>query len=362
MRPHPTYNRFNALKILAYSDRLRQVAKGEEPYPIDWHIYPSNVCNHKCTWCMFRQPAAGDGKVEQFDFRVKLSGDLLMRAVEDAARTGARLVHFSGGGEPLLNSHTMVAMSLARERGLKVAMSTNGRLLRPEHAALVDYMRVSLNAGTAKQHWKTNHGSDEKDPGDWQTIMDRIRDSLPARAGDFGLGFVVDHENFSDIYPFCGVAAALGVDFVHIRPAFYYEGDKDRATRAAMPYALKECERAKADFGDRVAIFSITDRFDGYWSPRTYDRCRAVWTGICLRATGDFAVCQDRTDLTFGLDPSYAKGATFEEVWHSDEHRRVVEAIHAGGQLDRCPRCVWNKRNEIIDACFVRDDMRMEMV
>jgi MoaA/NifB/PqqE/SkfB family radical SAM enzyme len=353
---HPVYHRFNSLKILAYSERLQQIAEGKWPYPIDWHIYPSNICNHKCTWCMFRQNG------EQANFPVKLSRELLLRAVEDAARTGGKLVHFSGGGEPLLNRYTPEAIQSAQEAGLKVALSTNGRLLRPEIAALVDYIRVSLNAGTKEQHWKTNHGADARDPGDWEEILKRIKECAPHKRQDIGLAFVVDYDNWPDIYPFCQVAAECKVDFVHIRPAFYYEPEEDKRTRECMPNAFAECERAKQDFGDKIAIFAITEKFEGYWSPRSYDRCLAVLTGICLRATGDFAVCQDRTDLIFGTNPSYKAGASFEEVWHSEQHRAVVASIVAGGELDKCPRCVWNKRNEIIRYVFMEDAMRLSMV
>ena len=353
---HPVYNRFNSLKILHYGEsHLEPIARGELPFPIDWHIYPSNVCNHKCTWCMFRQNG------EQFNFRVKLPRELLLRAVKDAARAGARLIHFSGGGEPLLNKHTPEAMELAKSLGVSVAMSTNGRLLTPEIAGLVDYIRVSLNAGTKEQHWRTNHGSDERDPGDWETILENIRAAVPCKRQDFGLGFVVDHENWNDIYPFCAVAAAVGVDFVHIRPGFYYEPEKDALVRQAMPHAVVECDRAKRDFGHIVDIYSITEKFEGYWSPKSYSQCHAVKTGICLRATGDFAVCQDRTDLTFGTKPNYALGAAFEDVWGSEEHRAVMDRICAGDELDKCPRCVWNKRNEIIQDVYIDDKMRMDL-
>ncbi len=63
-------------------------------------------------------------------------------------RSGAR-GDFEGGGEPLINKHTLEALRLANDLGIKTAMSTNGRLLTPEIAASVDYLRVSLNAGTA---------------------------------------------------------------------------------------------------------------------------------------------------------------------------------------------------------------------
>ncbi|MGE0289045.1 MAG: radical SAM protein [Bradyrhizobium sp.] len=347
------YHRFNSLKILVHADRLREAAAGGMPYPIDWHIYPSNLCNHTCEFCIFIQNG------EQKKHAVQLPKPLLLRAIDDAARTGARLVHFSGGGEPLINKATPEAMARAQGHGLKVALSTNGRLLTPDIASLVDYIRVSLNAGTEAQHTTTNHAGDGE--SDWHAILDAIRAAVPHKRRDFGLGFVVTHQNYEDIYEFCRVAADLGVDFVHIRPGFYYDAELDDATRRIMTVALGLSEAARGAFGHRVQIFAITDKFDGYWSPRTYDRCRAVLTGTCLTATGDFAVCQDRTDLRFGAE--YRTGAAFEDVWRSDEHRRLVDSIVSPGVLDTCPRCVWNKRNELIDTVFSdRDPMRLEMV
>lgn len=350
------YNRFQSTKILAYAERsLLPITRGEEPYPIEWVVYPSNVCNHACVWCMFRQNG------EQFgDNRKILSRELLLRFVDDAARLGGSVLQFEGGGEPLINTHTLEALQLANDLGIKTAMSTNGRLLTPDVAASVDYLRVSLNAGTAAQHHKTNHAGAGK--GDFDEIVRRIRAAVPHKRGDIGLAFVIDADNYRDILPFCHVAAELGVDFVHLRPAFWYSPEEDARVREIMPDALWRCALAKQELAQTpLAIFSITDKFAGYWTPRQYARCRAVWTGAVLRATGDFAVCKDRTDLAYGA--AYAHGATFEDVWHSEERRALIARIHDGadGELSACPRCVWGPRNLAIDA-LERDDIRLALI
>lgn len=350
-------NRFNAYKLLAYPDRLTEIVQGATPMPIEWVVYPSNVCNHACVWCMFRQNG------EQFgENRVTLSRELLLRFVCDAARLGGSVIQFEGGGEPLINKHTLEALELANALGIKTAMSTNGRLLSPDVARAVDYLRISLNAGTSAQHHRTNHAGEGK--GDWDDIIERIAAAVPAKRQDISLAFVLDTDNYTDIPAFVDLAAELGVDFVHIRPAFWYDPEQDARVRAIMPAALALCAEAQARHaGGRLDIFAITEKFDGYWSPRTYHACRAVWTGVVLRATGDFAVCKDRTDLVWGRQPSYKAGAAFEECWRSDERRALLSRIHdgEGGELSACPRCVWGKRNEIIDA-WERDDVRIALV
>lgn len=359
------FHRFQSLKILAHYDRLEAITRGEMPYPIDWHVYPSNICDHACGFCMFIQNG------EQANFHVKLAREVLLRAVRDAANTDARLIHFSGGGEPLLNRHTLEAMrdaqylSTARQavggKPLKVALSTNGTHLTPAVARAVDYIRVSLNAGTRAQHTATNHAGQPNHPGDFDRIVENIRAAVPAKRGDIGMAFVVEHENYQDIPAFCALAAELGVDFVHIRPGFYYDATFDQAVRGVMEAAHRLCEEAKRTYGERVRIFAINEKFEGYWTPRTYHACRAVLTGVCLRATGDFAVCQDRTDLTFGS--GYGAGESFESVWASDEHRAIVATIHdgEGGELGKCPRCVWHTRNLAL-AAVENDDLRIALV
>ncbi len=354
-----TLDRFQSLKILRHYDKLEAITRGEAPYPIEWVVYPSNVCNHSCVWCMFRQNG------EQFGVnRVTLPRATLLRFVEDAARLGGTVIQFEGGGEPLINKHTLEALRLANSLGIKTAMSTNGRLLTPEVAACVDYLRISLNAGTAEQHWKTNHGSDESDAGDWDEIISRIAAAVPAKRQDISLGYVLDADNYTDIPAFCDLAAALGVDFVHIRPAFWFDAREDARVRAIMPAALALCQEAQARHaGDTLKIFAITDKFEGYWTPRTYHACRAVWTGVVLRATGNFAVCKDRTDLVWGDSPNYKRGATFEDCWHSDERQALIARIHdgAGGELGACPRCVWGGRNTLLNA-IETDELRIALV
>jgi MoaA/NifB/PqqE/SkfB family radical SAM enzyme len=305
---------------------------------------------------MFRQNG------EQANFPDILPRETLLRFVRDAVRLDGTVVQFEGGGEPLINKHTSEALGLCNLLGIKSALSTNGRLLTPEIAAKVDYLRVSLNAGTPEQHTKTNHGGEG--PGDWDKIVEALARSLPHRRQDAGLAFVADHENYQDVVPFVKLAADLGADFVHIRPAFYYDPEKNQAVRDTMPVLFAECEEAKALYGDRVQVFAINEKFDGYWTAKSYERCRAVWTGVVLRATGDFAVCKDRTDLVWGKTPSYSDGATFESCWHSEERRALVETLHGslGGELLNCPRCVWNTRNQVIEEVFINDSMRLAMV
>jgi len=290
------------------------------------------------------------------DIKAQLPADTLLRAVNDAARTGARLIHFSGGGEPLLNPHVLEACQLATDLGLGVALSTSGSFLTPEYARAVDYLRVSLNAGTPEIHQLVNSGYST----DWKRTIRNIKEAVMAKRQDIGLAFVVCPENVEDIPAFCRLAAECEVDFVHIRPAFWYNQEQDAAVHSVMERAKVLSMQAQAENDSKLDIFAITEKFEGYWTPRTYERCRATLTGACLTATGDFALCQDRTDLRYGT--GYTLGANFEDIWYSEEHLALIGKVMQKAELDKCPRCVWNKRNEIIEHVFIRDEMRLDLV
>ncbi len=320
------YNRFNPLKILLFSDELQQIADGKIPYPLIWHIYPTNLCPLNCSFCIMARERRNV---------VSLPRELLLKSVREAAKH-AKTVHFSGGGEPTAHPDLLEAITLAKQLGLKVALSTNGFYLTQEILDLVDFPRVSLNAATQEVFCK-NTGTDL-----WNKTIARLK-SLK-NDGKLGLGFVLTPENQIDLYNFCALAFDLKVRWVHVRPAFIK--DRNAEIRSLMPEAARVMAKAQDDFPG-LAIYFKVDKFDGYWTLRLYDKCRATPLLAVLKANGRFCVCQDRTDLEFG---DYRQ-QSFEEIWRSQEHQDVLQRI----KLEECPRCVETKKNEYIEQIFIKD-------
>jgi len=129
------YNRFNPIKTLLYSDRLQQIADGKLPYPIIWHIYPTNKCPLDCGFCIMKN--------EKQKYRTQLKRKTLLKAVKEASKH-AYTVHFSGGGEPLLHPDIKDAIKLAKDSGLKVALDRlriTGHPSRTQPLCLLPYSR-----------------------------------------------------------------------------------------------------------------------------------------------------------------------------------------------------------------------------
>jgi MoaA/NifB/PqqE/SkfB family radical SAM enzyme len=330
------YNRFNPYKALVYSDKLQKIADGEIPYPVIWHIYPTNDCVHDCDFCIMKEERKNPAS---------LSRKTLLKAVKEAKRYGAKTIHFSGGGEPLMHPHLYEAIKDAKKIGLKVALSTNGALLSQTILNMVDYPRISLNAGTSETHKRIMNADT------FDAIIGKIK-RLPEKLKDkIGLGFVITGDNWREVYEFCKLADSLKVNFVHIRPA--YQPEEDDKIKRIVSSVAGLADQAKKDF-PKLNIYCVKDKFDGYWTERKYSKCRATPMNAVLKANAKFILCQDMLNTEFG---DYDK-QSFKTIWQSAEHLKRIEEV----KLKECPRCVMTKLNEFIQNIYIDNNTINDLI
>jgi len=328
------FDEFNSWKTLLYADKCKAILRGKFESPVVLHVYPTNLCNSNCNFCIMKQ--------EQMN-QVSLSEDIFQRLIDSANSMGIKSIHVSGGGEPTLYPHLH---HVQKFEGFKV-LSTNGIALTPGLASMFNRVRVSLNAGTAQTHRliTRTHG--------FEQIVKNIQEVKLwcCKKVVLGLGFVLSYDNWQDVFPFCKLADELRVDFVHIRPAYFRDKEQDEKVRAIIEPAYHLCEAARKL--TKTRLFSISEKFEGYWSERQYKRCLASPLHGVVTATGELIVCQD-VFIRFG-DLYHL---TLEDIWGSEEHKRAIAEI----DIEDCPRCVMNKPNEIMEHVFVEDKILSELL
>lgn len=353
---HPEYNRFQGYKILRHSEKIQQILKGEMPAPVEWVVYPSNICGYRCGHCIMAK--------EQQDHRGMLSKDAMMRIPEDAVRNKIPCVIYSGGGDPLLNPHTLESARKCKEAGIYVGINNQGYLL--DDPTPFNFIRFSVDAASADIYQQI-HNVPRGDG--WERVNENIKkvhELNKKGAGiELGLAFLITPTNWHETASFVEWAQQFDPDFIHIRPA-YLDGDYlDRQypgggllLKDKVVPNLRELALALSKQYDNV--FFRIDKFEGYWTPKIYEKCRATPLMAVTSGDGAFLICQDRgimkeeNNLRWG---DYNK-QTFEEIWYGEEHKKAIDSI----DLKTCPRCVENKANEIIEYGFVRDDMRMDLI
>ena len=347
-------------KALLYPGKIQGILEGKFEAPVILHVYPTNECNSDCLWCIMREERARGGQLER---------DVFERLIDDANEMGVRAIHVSGGGEPLLYNHLDL---LDRFKGTRI-LSTNGTRVGSYGAkwlwSLFDRIRVSLDAGSPDVYFavRREHRFEEvlrgiqelgyekarlREAGlsDKGFVLDRYRKTRKS----LGLGFVLDAENWKSIFDFCLLPERyhLNVDFLHVRPAYYPRSSPgDVNTRRTLDPAFLLCEAARA--ATRVPIFSISEKFRGYWTDRSFEKCLATPLHAVVTATGEFIVCQD-VFIRFGN----LNQLTFPEIWGSDEHKSAIARI----QVDGCPRCVMTTANEMIENVFLKDRIIPELI
>ncbi|HDS59657.1 MAG TPA: radical SAM protein [Thermoplasmatales archaeon] len=115
------------------------------PFQVVWDI--TYRCNLRCQHCY---ATAGEvGKDE-------LSTEEALRAIDLLARAGVTVLAFSGG-EPLVRPDIFQLTRHAAERGMYVAVATNGTLITREKAARmkengVEFVQISLDGLDAETH------------------------------------------------------------------------------------------------------------------------------------------------------------------------------------------------------------------
>lgn len=125
--------------LLAFTGMYRPV--------VFWNI--TDRCNLSCTHCYNASGPASSTEGE-------LTTAEAMAVIDDLAAMGVPLILFTGG-EPLLRDDLFDLARHAREKGLKMALSTNGTLITEDMAgrirdAGIEYAGISLDGSTAATH------------------------------------------------------------------------------------------------------------------------------------------------------------------------------------------------------------------
>jgi len=198
--------RFGVDKPSDFSAPLRPI--------ISWNI--TRRCNLKCLHCYIDAGQAEAGE---------LSTEEALRLVDEMAEVGVPLILFTGG-EPLTRPDFFEIAKRAKDRGIKLVLSTNGTLITPEVAKRLRetgfvYVGVSLDSIDEKFHDEFRGV-----PGSFAAALAGIKNALAARL-DVGLRFTVTAKNIHEAGRYVDFAASLGVK----RITFYHLSAAGRAQK-----------------------------------------------------------------------------------------------------------------------------------
>jgi MoaA/NifB/PqqE/SkfB family radical SAM enzyme len=209
------------------SDTLRKV-----------YVEPTSACNLACVTCIRNAWDEPVGHMPMARYQRLLAGLPAPKAYvvepKNSGMWGSRsagepplhpplsppvTLAFGGFGEPLMHPHFLEMVRLARERGFRVEVTTNGMLLdaglaRELVASGVTKVTISLDGPDASTYANVRGGTLEVVLANVEALLEARRRAR--RQLTTGLAFVAMRRNIASLPHLLQLAAQLGVDFVSV--------------------------------------------------------------------------------------------------------------------------------------------------
>lgn len=340
---------YSPYKILHRPYKLEQLRRGEQTVPLQVQIIPSNRCNQACSFCAYRMK--GYSSNQKFDDKDMIPTKKIKEILDDCKEMGVEAIQWTGGGEPLVHPDIKELFRYSLSLGLRNALVTNGQNFDEETALICRdfaWVRFSVDC-SCRETYKTMRKVDKFDQV-WKNIR---RFSKMVKRCIVGVGFVVNRENYLEIYDACETACESGVDNFRISGAFTPE--KYNYFTGIMEEAKEGVEDAIKDFahGDFTVFNLFNDRLaDTFEGSPQYMKCPFKELVTYIGADQFVYTCCVLAYNDAGKIGSL-RDSSFKEVWESNA-KHLKFASHNPKTQCNTP-CMFNFKNEFINYCIKPD-------
>ena len=348
---------YSPFKIVHHLEKIAELREGSQPTPLQVQIIPSNVCNQRCTFCAYRMKDYLSN--EQFQERDILSYEKIIETLECFVDMKIGAVHYTGGGEPLVHPRIYDVFKETISRNLELALVSNGMALNEKICELLgdaSWVRISMDAATAPLYGFIRNVS----PHTFDKVLENIKALVKHRRKSIiGVGFVVEHENYKQIYDAAKLFKELGIDNFRISAAFTpmgYEYFTDIFTEA------RELSKKAESLSDQnYTVFNlfnerVKDVFEG---TQDYDFCPIKDLLAYIGADYNVYTCCTLAYNQRGYIGSI-KNQSFAELWKSPEKIKKFK--------DHNPRfhckhpCMYKGKNEFINYCTMKNPKHINFI
>ncbi len=228
------------IRIYKHIDRVNQcVSSSETPlYPITIDIYPTNICNSKCNFCLFHNTNMD---------RAMLSREVFNKMIDSIIDMKVRAVSFAGGGEPSLHPDLADGIIRLTNAGVKVGVITNGICISDQLCDALQkctWVRFSLLTNCAEEY-NLLTGNDAKI---FQRVANNIERVTKYRSSDSDLTVGVtklissDLQDEVEIYSFIDFVKELGVDQIFLSEKKQFVGVPSGFEKKRYKNAVKKIQ------------------------------------------------------------------------------------------------------------------------
>lgn len=297
---------------------------------------------------------------QNFDAQDSMPDEKLMETIRSCAELGVKAIQYTGGGEPLVHPKIKDALRLTHEVGMEIALVSNGLALDEE---LIDilatstWVRISLDAFRRETYSLLRRVK--------QSCYDTVRTNIASLAKKkkhmvLGVGFVINADNYQEVYDAARMCKDLGADNFRISAAFtpaglgYFD--------SFYPKAKELAEKTKADLEtDTFTVFNLfNDRIGDLFSGKQqYDFCPMKELVPYIGADLNVYTCCVLAYNDNGFIGSI-KDQTFSDLWNSEE-KKLFYQTHSPLKLCQVP-CMFENKNNFINYCIKKDPIHINYI
>jgi radical SAM protein with 4Fe4S-binding SPASM domain len=350
--------RIDSHKLMYHIERLHRWIKKGDIYPLYIEISPSGGCNQRCIFCALDYLGY---KASILDTRV------LKRFLKDIVARGVKSIMFAGEGEPLLHKDIATLIIYASNRGLDVAVTTNGvllsRTLLEKILPHLSWLRVSLNAATAKTYARI-HRTDSQS---FFKVMANIKDAVNLKkkkklSSTVGVQFLLLNENYKELYKLARVLKKTGVDYLIIKPYSQHPKSYNRlgTTLDYDKFSFFEDSLKKYE-GKNFKIIFRKEVVLRLKEKKPYIKCLGLPFWSYLTSSGNLYACSAFLgDERFSYGNIYKE--PFEKIWKGKKRKQVIRMMETTWRIENCRescrldainRYLWELKNPIPHVNFI---------
>lgn len=348
--------RLGAEKVIYNADRLIDIKRNGDTYPVHMVVGVTDYCNHKCIFCNSEFATADNSRVHTIDRK------RLVEFLREAKKAGLKAVTICGSGEPLIYPEIKELLYDIHDLSLEIGIFTNGARLTSEiRKAILDtctFVRCSVNASNSKEHEIVHRVNN-----DFEKIVNNIRSLVNEKKQrnkelpTIGTQFVFYEENYKSIVNATKLWKEVGVDYFEIKPLIEGEGSSvgitvfsasDKGAVLEQMRLAKELESEDYQVYTKYGQYLNTISCEG----RKYTKCYGHAIDPNLWSDGNMFICSNQEHEEDVIGNIYE--STFMEIWHGEKRKKRIERIN----VKNCPRgCRCDSLNEFIWDYLYPDEL-----
>jgi radical SAM protein with 4Fe4S-binding SPASM domain len=252
-------------------------------------------------------------------------------------------------------------LTMINEAGIDSAVITNGQLLCGDIAEALrpaKWIRISMDSCNKEDYAKIRNISLDSFDKVCANILNFSK--IKNEKCELGINFVVNHENYNQIYEMIKLVKNLGANHIKLSPRVtkdllkYHESFKDDA--------ISQIHKAIGDFEDEK--FRIINIYEEDFSvemsyEREYTRCPIKEIYTVIAADSKVYFCHDKAYVSGGVVGDI-KNKSFKEMWFSEETRKLFNSFNPSKECKH--HCAYDSRVKLLNAYLDLDKTHINFI